>query len=275
MATRLLFALLGLLSLERVVLAVFINPPPVGSKINNPIYKLGQEIKIRWNTNAEFTDLTMWQTDTGKRYNLQCQYFNPVSPGQRRFIDHYTANSKSQEYTWIASYQGIDPADGNSFSFWLFETGQTGSLFSSHTFNITDPTSATQSATQPTKAKHPQTKTTSATTETTSEATSSSTIVDEPTSSGLSLGAIAGVAVGSVVVFLSIAGAAFMLWRRKNMKNASESTESIRAAKPGAVEAPNDNKADPGPWEMEDASTQAHELPVADHNYNHRTERWA
>ncbi|RGP61701.1 hypothetical protein FSPOR_9826 [Fusarium sporotrichioides] len=249
MATRLLFALLGFLSLGRAVLAVFINPPPVGSQIDNPIYKLGQEVKIRWNTNAEFTDLTMWQTDT--------------------------ANSKSQEYTWIASYQGIDPADGNSFSFWLFETGQTGSLFSSHTFNITDPTSVTQSATQSTKAKHPQTKTTSSATETTSEATSSSTIVNEPTSSGLSSGAIAGVAVGSVVGVLSIAGAAFMLWRRKNMKGASEPTESMRAAKSGVVEAPNDNEAHPGPWEMGDAATQAHELPAADYNYNHRTERWA
>ncbi|KAI6773905.1 hypothetical protein HG531_000754 [Fusarium graminearum] len=131
---------------------MFINPPPTESQIGNPIYELGQEIKIRWNTNADFTDLMMWQTDTGKRYNLQ-------------------SNSKSKEYTWIASYQCIDPAGGDSFSLWLFETGQLGSLFSSHTLNITDPTSTTQSATQSTRTTQPQTKTTSKATETTDEPT--------------------------------------------------------------------------------------------------------
>ncbi|KAM0414374.1 hypothetical protein ACHAPD_007629 [Fusarium lateritium] len=234
MATKLLRALMAFLSLGNTVIAVFINPPPTESQIGNPIYELGQEIKIRWNTNVEFTDLTMWQTDT--------------------------ANSKSKEYTWIASYQGIDPADGNSFSFWLFETGQTGSLFSSHTFNITDPTSTTRSATQSTRTKHPQTKTTSEATESTSEPASSSTIVDEvvdevvdePLSSGLSSGAIAGVAVGSVVGLLLIAGGVFMLWRRKNNKDVSGPTGEMGVLKYGAVEVPNDNEAHPvhGKWGM-------------------------
>jgi hypothetical protein len=75
METRQLFAFLAFLSFRPAVLAVFINPPPTESQIDNPIYELGQEVKIRWNTNAEFTDLTMWQTDTGKRYNLQCEYY--------------------------------------------------------------------------------------------------------------------------------------------------------------------------------------------------------
>lgn len=75
LATRLLFTLLDFLSLGRVGVAIFINPPPTESQIGNPIYELGQEIKIRWNTNANFTDLTMCQTDMGKRYNLQCRYF--------------------------------------------------------------------------------------------------------------------------------------------------------------------------------------------------------
>ncbi|CZS82183.1 unnamed protein product [Fusarium graminearum] len=144
MATRLLFTLLGFLSLGRVGVAMFINPPPTESQIGNPIYELGQEIKIRWNTNADFTDLMI----------VRC-----------------IANSKSKEYTWIASYQCIDPAGGDSFSLWLFETGQLGSLFSSHTLNITDPTSTTQSATQSTRTTQPQTKTTSKATETTDEPT--------------------------------------------------------------------------------------------------------
>ncbi|QPC71359.1 hypothetical protein HYE68_002111 [Fusarium pseudograminearum] len=196
--------------------------------------------------------------DTGKRYNLQ-------------------SNSKSKEYTWIASYQGIDPADGNSFSFWLFETGQTGSLFSSHTFNITDPTSTTQSATQSTRTRHPQTKITTEATETTEiagEPTSSSKIVDATPPPGLSSDAIAGISVGSVVGCLLIAGAALMFWRRTGRKEASQPTES-EAAKFGAVEAPNDNEARHGPWEMGDATTQAHELSATDQTYNYRTGRWA
>ncbi|KAH6993969.1 hypothetical protein EDB82DRAFT_500348 [Fusarium venenatum] len=221
----------------------------------------------------------MWQTDTGKRYNLQCRYYDLILSSQRWLNNLCIANSKSKEYTWIASYQGIDPADGNSFSFWLFETGQTGSLFSSHTFNITDPTSTTQSATQSTRTKHPQTKTTSEATESTSEPASSSTIVDEVADEllllGLSSGAIAGVAVGSVVGLLLIAGGVFMLWRRKNNKDVSGPTGEMGVLKSGAVEAPNDNEAHPGPWEMGDATIQAHELPAADHIYKYRTERWA
>ncbi|UZP39434.1 hypothetical protein NXS19_007250 [Fusarium pseudograminearum] len=188
------------------------------------------------------------------------------------------ANSKSKEYTWIASYQGIDPADGNSFSFWLFETGQTGSLFSSHTFNITDPTSTTQSATQFTRTRHPQTKITTKATETTEiagEPTSSSKIVDATPPPGLSSGAIAGISVGSVVGCLLIAGAALMFWRRTGRKEALQPTEPMEVAKFGVVEAPNDSEARHGPWEMGDATTQAHELSATEQTYNYRTERWA
>lgn len=72
-AARQLFAFLALLSLGQTVLALFINPPPRQSDIDNPQYELGQEIKITWRTNAEFTDLTLWQSGTGKMYMLQCK----------------------------------------------------------------------------------------------------------------------------------------------------------------------------------------------------------
>jgi hypothetical protein len=73
MMTRRLLAILAFLSFQQIATAAFTNPPPSDSSINNPHYKLGEEIKITWETDAEFTDLTMWQTDTGKRYNLQCK----------------------------------------------------------------------------------------------------------------------------------------------------------------------------------------------------------
>ncbi|SCO89862.1 uncharacterized protein FRV6_13990 [Fusarium oxysporum] len=255
MATRRLLAILAFLAFHQIVSAAFTNPPPSDSSINNPHYKLGEEIKITWETDAEFTDLTMWQTDTGKRYNLQ-------------------SNSKSKEYIWIASYQGIDPADGNSFSLWLFKTGDTGALFSSHTFNITDPSSATTSAPTGTRTNkpNPKTKTSSEASETTSDGAATASSTNEP-SSGLSTGATVGVAVGAVAGAFLIAGAGFMLWRRRR---ANKATPSALAAEDGPkygyapVEAPNDNAARHGPWEMGGSPTHfTHELP-ADNTVQHR-----
>ncbi|KAI1024475.1 hypothetical protein LB503_007181 [Fusarium chuoi] len=254
MATRRLLAILAFLSFHHVVTAAFTNQPPSDSSINNPHYKLGEEIKITWETDAEFTDLTMWQTDTGKRYNLQ-------------------SNSKSKEYIWIASYQGIDPADGNSFSLWLFKTGDTGALFASHTFNITDPSSATTSALTGTRTNKPNTKTkTGEASETeTTAATASST--NEP-SSGLSTGATAGVAVGAVAGAFLIAGAGFMLWRRRCGNKAVPSTITAEEAPKygyAPVEAPGDDAARHGPWEMGGSLTHfTHKLP-ADSTVQHRT----
>ncbi|KAJ4127037.1 hypothetical protein NW768_008658 [Fusarium equiseti] len=260
MAARRLFAFLALLSLGQTVLALFINPPPRESDIDNPQYELGQEIKIRWSTNADFTDLTLWQSGTGKMYTLQ-------------------SNSKSQDYTWIVSYQGIDPAETNSFSLYLFEHGQTGPLFSSHRFNITDPKALTTSASETTTTSPSQTETevsSQVTAETTSEsASSSSTVVDGPSSSsagiesikssGPSSGAIAGVVVGSIVVVLGIAVVGFMLWRRKKAKKASGSTPEMEAEKYAPVQAPHDNGVHQGPYEMGDPA-QAHELPATEYN---------
>ncbi|KAF9785667.1 hypothetical protein IL306_004777 [Fusarium sp. DS 682] len=241
MATRRLLAILAFLTFQQLVTAAFTNPPPSDSSIDNPIYKLGEEIKITWETDADFTDLTMWQTGT--------------------------ANSKSKEYIWIASYQGIDPADGNSFSLWLFKTGDTGALFASHTFNITDPSSATTSAPTGTRTNKPKskTKTSDDATETTTDGTASASATDEP-SSGLSTGATAGVAVGAVAGAFLVAGAGFMLWRRRR---ANKAAPAAVAAEDGQkygyapVEAPNDNFTRHGPWEMGGSPTHfTHELPA-------------
>ncbi|KAF4337137.1 crumbs 3 [Fusarium beomiforme] len=248
MATRRLLAIVTFLSLQTIALAAFTNPPPSDSTIQNPMYKLGEQIKITWETDADFTDLTMWQTGTGKRYNLQ-------------------SNSKSKEYIWIASYQGIDPADGNSFSFWLFKTGDTGALFASHTFNITDPSSATTSAPTGTRTSKPKpkTKTSDDATETTANGAASASATDDP-SPGLSTGATAGVAVGAVAGAFLMAGAGFMLWRRRRANKAGPavmSTEDGQKYGYAPVEAPNDNVARQGPWEMGGSPTHfTHELPA-------------
>ena len=193
-------------------------------------------------------------------------------------IDLSIADSRSQDYTWIVSYQGIDPAETNSFSLYLFESGETGPLFSSHRFNITDPNASATSAseTTTTSLSPTETETSSQTTaETTSESPSSSTVAGEPTSSSASIeyttssgpssGAIAGIVVGSIVVVLGIAVVGFMLWRRKKAKKASESTPEMEAAKYAPVQAPHDNGVHQGPYEMGDPA-QAHELPATEYN---------
>ncbi|KAM0201909.1 hypothetical protein ACHAPI_001967 [Fusarium lateritium] len=247
MAIQRLFACLAFLCLGQLASAgSFINPPPSDSEIDSPVYELGQRLKITWQAAAEFTDLTMWQSDTGQRYNLQ-------------------SNSKSKEYEWIVSYQGIDPANGTSFSFWMFKTGETSSLFSSHRFNISDPSTSTTSADTSTKTQEPKTRTkaSSEATETTTEAAASSTVTDEPASSGLSTGATAGVAVGAVVGGLLLAGVGFMLWRRKR-RSTPAIDPSLEPSKSGyaPVEAPHDNSARQGPWEMGGSTQFVHELPA-------------
>ncbi|KAF5675807.1 hypothetical protein FHETE_2410 [Fusarium heterosporum] len=247
MAASYLSFFLTLLSLGHIVSAGnFINPPPSDSVIGNPVYQLGDRLKITWQAAAEFTDLTMWQTDTGQRYNLQ-------------------SNSKSKEYEWIVSYQGIDPANGTSFSFWMFKTGDTGSLFSSHTFNITDPSTLTTSAPTSVQTTSPKTrtKTSSETTTTTDAAAASSTTAEGPAKSGLSTGAVAGVSLGAVVGGLLLAGTGFMLWRRK--KRSTPTVDPSLAEVKNVytpVEAPHNNVMHQGPWEMGGSTHFVHELPV-------------
>ncbi|KIL88690.1 hypothetical protein FAVG1_07938 [Fusarium avenaceum] len=252
MAIRRLFACLAFLCLGQLVSAGnFINPPPSDSEIDNPVYELGQRLRIKWQADDDFTDLTMWQTGTGQRYNLQ-------------------SNSKSQDYEWIVSYQGIDPANGTSFSFWLFKTGETSALFATHTFNISDPSTSTTSADTSTKTQQLNTKTkaSSEVSETTTETSASSTATDEPAASGLSIGATAGVAVGAVVGGLLLAGVGFMLWRRKR-RSTPTIDPSLGPSKSGyaPVEAPHDNTARQGPWEMGDSTQFVHELPANSGGY--------
>ncbi|KAG5662066.1 hypothetical protein KAF25_004305, partial [Fusarium avenaceum] len=235
MAIRRLFACLAFLCLGQLVSAGnFINPPPSDSEIDNPVYELGQRLIIKWQADDDFTDLTMWQT-----------------------ADASIANSKSQDYEWIVSYQGIDPANGTSFSFWLFKTGETSALFATHTFNITDPSTSTTSADTSTKTQQLNTKTKASNeaSETTAETAASSTATDDPAASGLSTGVTAGVAVGAVIGGLLLAGVGFMLWRKKQ-RSTPTIDPSLGPSKSGyaPVEAPHDNTARQGPWEMGDST---------------------
>ncbi|KAJ4252910.1 hypothetical protein NW762_010816 [Fusarium torreyae] len=204
----------------------------------------------------------MWQSDTGQWYTLQGQ-------------------SDAQEYNWIASYQGIDPKNGTSFSFWLFKSGESSPLFSSHAFNITDPDASTTSATT-SEATTTQSHTRSLNTAThkTSQPTASATDEPESSSSGLTSGAKAGVAIGAVAGVVLLAGAGFLFWKRKRANGGVPPTTSASTDVPkhgyyAPVEAPSDNGVAPGPYEMGDTNnTQyAHELPGNDygHGGGHRT----
>lgn len=198
-----------------------------------------------------------------------------VSLGEIRYkewlADASIANSKSQDYEWIVSYQGIDPANGTSFSFWLFKTGETSALFATHTFNISDPSTSTTSADTSTKTQQlkTKTKTSSEASETTTETAASSTATDEPAASGLSTGATAGVAVGAVVGGLLLAGVGFMLWRKTKRRSTPTIDPSLEPSKSGyvPVEAPHDNTARQGPWEMGGSTQFVHELPANSGGY--------
>ncbi|KAF4445812.1 hypothetical protein F53441_10457 [Fusarium austroafricanum] len=230
MATQRLLGVFALLFLQQMVLAVFTNPPPRDSEIDNPVYKLGQEIKITWNTDVEFTDLSLWQSGpNGKKFTLQ-------------------SNSKSKSYTWISL---------------ALEHGKTSPEFASHRFNITDPSTETTSAPTGTKTNPPKSKT--KTFDTATETTTENTAGGEP-STGLSAGATAGVAVGAIAGAALIAGAGFMLWRRRRTNKAAPTKmteEDGQKHQYAAVEAPGDNTPRQGPWEMGGGPTHfTHELPA-------------
>ncbi|KAF4968646.1 hypothetical protein FSARC_4021 [Fusarium sarcochroum] len=253
MAIRRLLAFLAFLSLGQMVIADgFTNPPPTDSVIDNPVYKVGDKVKITWTTDEESTSLTMWQSDTGEWFTLQGQ-------------------SEAQEYNWIVSYQGIDPKNGTSFSLWLFKSGESSPLFSSHSFNITDPDASTTSATtsEATTRTQSHTRSLNTATKATSKPTASAT--EEPessSSSGLSSGATAGVAIGCVAGAIVLAGVGFMFWRRRRANSGVPPTTGAATDIPkhgyyAPVEAPSDNGIAPGPYEMGDTTNRqyAHELP--------------
>lgn len=54
---------------------IFLNPPtggPIHNYTQNPEYKIGETVQLRWATNLDSFSIIMWQNDNSKYEVVQC-----------------------------------------------------------------------------------------------------------------------------------------------------------------------------------------------------------
>ncbi|KAF4988087.1 hypothetical protein FDECE_15189 [Fusarium decemcellulare] len=191
----------------------FITPGGSGSSSwsNNPTYDDGESMNVEWTTDVEETKLILWQD-------------YPPAGGGTQFFVQLKDNSKSTSMIWQANFNGfsvkVKKGEDAVFHYALYEAGTDNVIANSGAFNVTVPKDAeTTTSGGPTTSNDPS-PTPKSTKETTTTGDSSPTSdeLDSGTSSsdsGLSTGAVAGIAVGSTIGGLAVLGAfGFMLWRR-------------------------------------------------------------
>ncbi|KAF7914438.1 uncharacterized protein EAF01_000844 [Botrytis porri] len=190
-------------------------------------FEIGTELTVQWQSIWKNTTLVLWQSGTP-----QFQYL----PNSREMISF-------TQFIWKVDLSGtngnpkFDLNAGNAFFFGIFNSG-TADLFESQFVNITGKnnivstpsssavaTTSVRSAasTDPTTSTYASSAALSSTTDQPSSTSTSSSILVTPTvssapvstqsSSELSVGAKAGIGIGSVVAFFSIVAAAFALGR--------------------------------------------------------------
>ncbi|KAF5677023.1 crumbs 3 [Fusarium heterosporum] len=159
---------------------------------NNPRYKIGDSIKIKWVTDLSYTTITAVQyllNDTQRHYAIEQNTTESASSWTVGFdqINRFDKEefNGSDAVLWFELYTPDFPRAGapiavsRSFNISVSDTDSTKSSSSS----TSDPASSTDSST------------------------------DSDSSSGISAGAGAGIAIGAVVGVLLIGAVGFLLWR--------------------------------------------------------------
>ncbi|KAJ0160916.1 hypothetical protein CTA2_7082 [Colletotrichum tanaceti] len=185
------------------------GPGPTGDYRDNPVYMLGDEIDLQWETSLKAVDVVLWQQQ-------------PKGNAKPAF-SRLAVNLKAKSLVWTVGYAGFpsyhDPELSPVYFVQLFKTGETTGNVTSHYFNITKPVSTTlslQTSTTSTPATTiPATfalepAITAASSSPSRSATTTPAAEDRPPS-----GTVAGIAVGATLGALSVlALAAWAVVRR-------------------------------------------------------------
>ncbi|CAH0002406.1 unnamed protein product [Clonostachys byssicola] len=178
------------------------NKPPSGGVSGdyseNPTYQEGQQVDFLWESDVKYVDIGIFQ-----KY--------PVPADNKHYSAYVVRNTSKTSYRWnmVKILRGESPPEGENSIFWLimYDTSTEKLITDSHYFNVS------------------RIRTT-ATTSTTSESSASTSAVPTATAdsqasgTGLSSGAIAGIAVGATLAGVLVTAAiAFFFWRHLQTAN--------------------------------------------------------
>ncbi|CCF41965.1 hypothetical protein CH063_12086 [Colletotrichum higginsianum] len=168
------------------------GPGPTGDYRDNPVYTLGDEIDLQWETSFKAVDVVLWQQ----------QPKGNTKPAFSRLA----VNSKAKSLVWTVGYAGFpsnhDPELSPVYFVQLFKTGETTGNVTSHYFNITKPVSTTSFSS-------------SSVSRTLSLQTSSTTTSEDRLSSGTVAGIAVGATLGAILVLVL---AAWVVVRRRVLR---------------------------------------------------------
>ncbi|KAK6218338.1 hypothetical protein QIS74_06218 [Colletotrichum tabaci] len=201
------------------------GPGPTGDYRDNPVYSLGDEIDLQWETSFKAVDVVLWQQQ-------------PKGNTKPAF-SKLAVNSKAKSLVWTVGYAGF-PSNHNPelspvYFVQLLKTGETTGNVTSHYFNITKPASTTSFSSssvsrtlslQPSSTPSTPATTTPATLAlgpaitTSSPSSPSATTTATPASEDrLSSGTVAGIAVGATLgAILVLVLAAWVVVRRRVLR---------------------------------------------------------
>ncbi|OBR03949.1 hypothetical protein CH63R_13076 [Colletotrichum higginsianum IMI 349063] len=202
------------------------GPGPTGDYRDNPVYTLGDEIDLQWETSFKAVDVVLWQQ----------QPKGNTKPAFSRLA----VNSKAKSLVWTVGYAGFpsnhDPELSPVYFVQLFKTGETTGNVTSHYFNITKPVSTTSfSSSSVSRTLSLQTSSTTSTPSTTTPATlalgpaittsspspstTTMTTTTPASEDRLSSGTVAGIAVGATLgAILVLVLAAWVVVRRRVLR---------------------------------------------------------
>ncbi|CAH0031770.1 unnamed protein product [Clonostachys rhizophaga] len=219
-----LMSLLGL-SGTAISANTFNRPPSGGIKgdfRDNPTYKEGERVEFLWDTDLAYVDVVIWQ-----RFPLP----SSATDGVTYFNEPMLQNSTRMSYEWTAVLGGATPPTGEDSVFWLAMydalANSTKVTAESHYFNVSRATGATTTTTTSSSLLTAASSTSAAASSDASSESATNDDASQGQKSGLSTGAVAGIAVGSTLAGIAIiAACAFFLWRNFQAKKLAAAPET-------------------------------------------------
>ncbi|EXJ69792.1 uncharacterized protein A1O5_06863 [Cladophialophora psammophila CBS 110553] len=224
---------------------IFLTPPTNGIDndfTQNPTYVQGSKLTIQWKTTYPATDLAIWQNGNPNAQFLQSKDVQLDSSTESlRYANKFNiAGITGTSLEWTVGTGENPPFDltkGNVFFFQMYNSSTT-TFFSSHYFNVSDPSLASATSTAPSSTTSPprsastgtstasdsSSKTTAATTSaatTTPTSLSADSASDHSSSSSSSssnskLGEGLGIGIGLCVFIILVAGLVWYFLRRRS-----------------------------------------------------------